>query len=104
MRLHRLVVFSLSVFLSHLVAGQTRWPSYIAELEHDTSEGPVTANLPLDARVTVPPASLTASKVRFSGIWSGWGCQSRICDVKLAVEALSDTAASVIYAGASQAG
>ena len=104
MHLHKLAAFGMLAFVCHLAAAQTRWPSYISELEHDRSESRVAASLPLDARVNVPPASLAAVKARFSGIWSGWGCQSRICDVKLAVETLSDTGATLVYAGASQAG
>ena len=52
--------------------------------------------------VQAPPGDPAASKARFNGIWSGWGCQLRGCDIKQAVEKISEGAATIVYAGASK--
>ena len=102
MFLIRFVFAALLIAAGPLAVAQTLWPKYIAQLEHDASESPVAAALLTDVIVTAPPGSLAASKARFSGLWSGWGCQSRVCDIKLAVETVSESGATVVYAGASK--
>ena len=52
--------------------------------------------------VRAPPGDLAASKTRCSGIWTGWGGRLRGCDIKLAVENISEGAATIGYAGASK--
>ena len=98
----KFTLVTLLVTAAHWAIAQTSWPSYIAQLEIDASESPVTATLLPDVVVTAPPGNLATSKTRFSGVWSGWGCQSRVCDIKLAVEAVSEVGATVVYAGASK--
>lgn len=80
---------------------QTAWPDYIASLEPALSESAVTATLPPDVLVTPPDAALSVGKARWSGVWNGWACRALQCDVKVVVERLSETGATVVYAGAS---
>ncbi|MEJ8846249.1 alpha/beta hydrolase family protein [Variovorax rhizosphaerae] len=99
----RRALFVALVFCAGMASGQTRWPDYISSLEPDTSESPVMAALPADAVVRVPDAALPASRKRWSGAWSGWACAARVCDVKVAVEQVSDQGATIVYAAASSA-
>lgn len=104
MSMLKLTAFVAWALASQLIAAQTKWPGYISQLEHDTSESSVAAVLPADAVVQAPASGLSPNKARFSGIWSGWGCQSRACDIKLVVEKLTDEAATIVYVGASASG
>lgn len=79
---------------------QTAWPNYIANLVAGPSESAVTAELPADVAVTTPDGAVPADKARFSGLWRGWACLFAQCDVKIAVEKLSASGATVAYAGA----
>lgn len=101
MRLFKPTAFIFLTLAAWLVSAQTSWPGYISQLEHDTSESPQSAVVPPDAAVQVPRSDLSPSKARWSGIWSGWGCQSRVCDIKLVVEKLSEAGATIVYVGAS---
>jgi dienelactone hydrolase len=85
-------------------ASQTIWPSYISDLEPDQSESPVTAAIPADIQIRLPAASLPADKARWSGRWSGWACQGRLCDLKLVVEAVRDDGATIVYSTGSAKG
>lgn len=104
MNFFKTIIFALLVSIGQLTASQTNWPGYISQLEHDTSESTVAAVLPADASVQAPANGVSSNKARFGGIWSGWGCQSRVCDIKLVVEKLTDEAATIVYAGASSTG
>lgn len=86
---------------SQLATAQTPWPGYISLLEHDTTESTVPAVVPVGVLVRAPDASVSADKARWSGMWSGWGCVARACDVKVVVESVSDSGAVLVYAGAS---
>lgn len=104
MFLYKSVLCGWLLLASQLATAQTNWPSYISQLEHDISESTVAAVLPADTAIQTPASDVANSKARFSGLWSGWGCQARICDVKLAVEKITETGATVVYAGASDSG
>ena len=101
MNFFKLIFFALLVSMGQLIAAQTNWPGYISQLEHDTSESTVAAVLPTDASVQAPASTVPSNKARWSGIWSGWGCQPRVCDIKLVVEKVTDGGATIIYAAAS---
>lgn len=101
MLLFKISAALLMTLASQFIAAQTNWPGYITQLELDTSESPVAAILPPDLIVQAPDASIASEKARFSGVWAGWGCQSRVCDIKLAVEKITVDGATVVYVGAS---
>jgi len=90
----------LGIFGVQAVLAQTAWPTYMAELEPGLSESAEAAALPADVVITAPAAGLPAHRARWSGIWHGWACHARLCDVKLAIERVSDAGATVVYAGA----
>lgn len=79
---------------------QTAWPAYMASLASALSESTVTAVLLPDVKITVPDAGLSKDKARWSGLWAGWACRGWQCDVRLAVEQVSESGATVVYAGA----
>lgn len=83
--------------------GKTVWPSYIAGLEPDLSESTLAALVPSDVTVQVPDSNVPPDKARWSGAWSGWACQARLCDIKLIVEKVTDQGATIAYARASAA-
>lgn len=101
MPLFKLTAFLVLTLASPWVAAQTNWPGYITQLEHGLSESPLAAVVPADVAVQAPGHNISLSKTRWSGIWSGWGCLARACDIKLVVEKLSDASATVVYVGAS---
>lgn len=80
---------------------QTAWPAYMAQLQAGPSESEVAAPLPGDVKVLAPEASLAADKARWSGIWRGWACFARQCDVNVAVEQVGERQATLVYTGAS---
>lgn len=83
-------------------AATTAWPSYMPDLVAGFSESSVAAVLPTDVVITPPSASLPVDKARWSGVWQGWACMSRACDIRVAIESVSTTGATVVYAGASE--
>lgn len=83
-------------------AAITAWPSYMPDLIAGFSESSVAAVLPTDVVITPPDTSLPADKVRWSGVWQGWGCIFRACDIRVAIESVTATGATVVYAGASE--
>ncbi|MDP2379212.1 MAG: hypothetical protein Q8M35_01780, partial [Pseudohongiella sp.] len=83
------------------MAAQTAWPEYMPGLAPGLSESSVAAVLPSDITLTPPAANLSADKARWSGMWTGWACGASLCDVKVAVEKVTDTGATLVYAGSS---
>lgn len=83
-------------------SSNTAWPSYMPDLVAGFSESSVAAVLPADVVVTPPDASLPVDKARWSGVWQGWACMSRACDIRVAIESVTTTGATVVYAGASE--
>ena len=84
------------------VATATAWPSYMPDLVPGSSESSVAAVLPPDVVVKPPGADLAAGKTRWSGLWQGWACRDRACDVRIAIEAVTAEGATVVYAAASE--
>ncbi|WP_233250628.1 S9 family peptidase, partial [Acidovorax sp. HMWF018] len=83
-------------------ATTTAWPSYMPDQMAGPSESPVAAVLPPDVAVTPPAASVPLDKARWSGLWQGWACMARACDVRIAVEAVTAEGATLVYAAASE--
>jgi dienelactone hydrolase len=77
---------------------QTAWPGYMPLLTAGASDSPTEAKLLTDVVIVTPDTALPQALVRWSGIWQGWGCLERRCDVKLAVEQVSATEARIVYA------
>ncbi|MGB7182849.1 MAG: alpha/beta hydrolase [Burkholderiaceae bacterium] len=78
----------------------TAWPAYISGLKPVPSESSVSATLPADVAISPPDAKVPADKARWSGQWHGWACPNWQCDIKVAIEAVSKTGATVVYAAA----
>ena len=66
-------------------------------LEPDRSDSPVAAVWPNDVALQVPDCALSSDKARWSGRWTGWAWQGRLCDIKLAVESVNAAGAVVVY-------
>lgn len=66
------------------------------------TESAVAATLPPDVAITPPDAALPAAKARFSGVWQGAACAARACDIRIAVESVTTSGATVVYAGANE--
>ena len=64
-------------------AAQTAWPAYMPQLEAGPSESSVAAVLPTDVKVLRPDTALAPAKARWSGIWNGWACFGRQCDIHI---------------------
>lgn len=82
-------------------AEPTTWPDYMPRLFAGVSESPIDAALPADVAVVAPDSTVPPGIARWSGLWQGWACVAQVCDVKLAVEKLSPTGATLAYAAAS---
>lgn len=83
-------------------AAATAWPAYMPGLSPALSDSAVAAQLPPDVVITPPNAALPAGKARFSGVWQGSACMARACDIRIAVESVTATGATVVYAGANE--
>lgn len=82
-------------------SAQSNWPDYIGSLTPSQSESPVAAVLPADLVISSPAAALAPDRSGWSGHWNGWACRAWACDVKIAVEHLSQDEATIVYAIAS---
>ncbi|WP_422845761.1 dienelactone hydrolase family protein [Acidovorax sp. M2(2025)] len=85
-----------------LPARATAWPGYMSDQISGPSESPVAAVLPPDVAVTAPAASVPRDKARWSGLWRGWACIARACDVRIAIESVTAEGATLVYAAASE--
>ncbi len=95
-------LIALVCFVWATTAGaQTAWPEYMPGLSPGFSESPVAAVLPADMTITAPAATLPADKARWSGVWDGWACWAALCNAKIAVEKITSTGATLVYAGSS---
>ncbi|WP_153013016.1 alpha/beta hydrolase [Pseudacidovorax intermedius] len=83
--------------LSLGAAAQTTWPDYMAQLRAGPSESAVQAMLPDDSRPQPDPA-LAPDLARWQGVWKGWACFLRRCDIAIAVDKLTPEGATVDYA------
>lgn len=86
---------------TNIAAAQTAWPAYMATLQPGPSESDVAATLPAEVKVLPPDASLSSTRARWSGIWNGWACFARQCDIHIAMEQVSEQQATLAYVGAS---
>lgn len=81
---------------------QTPWPDFMPSLVHDLSLSSAAALLPNDVRIhPVAPDTLDA-RAAFSGLWKGWACQNRRSDTAIAVEQVTNSGATLVYAFAGQ--
>ena len=97
-----LVTLALSGLLGCAATGQTSWPGFMASLEPGKSNSPVPAHLPANTEITPPAGDLPAVRAGWSGKWTGWACQNRVCDTRLAVKKVTTDGAAIIYSFASQ--
>jgi dienelactone hydrolase len=98
----RLLLTLVCFLWVNTVAAQTAWPEYMPGLAPGLPESNATAVLPPDISITPPAANLPADKARWSGVWKGWACWASLCDVKIAIEKVTDTGATLAYAGGSE--
>lgn len=79
------------------------WPDFMDALEPEASESAVAAVAPTDVAVLRPSNDLPASVSAWSGEWTGWAGQGRSYDIKLIVERLSLSEATIVCVRASNA-
>ena len=84
-----------------LGCAQTNWPSDIRTLAPEASASPVAAVVPANPAVLSPKLDVPPEQAKWSGTWSGFACQGRVCDTKLVVERVTNDDATIIYAFAS---
>lgn len=77
-------------------ATQTPWPADIGNLKPDVSRSPVLTEFPTGVELLAPPADLPSDKAKWAGLWKGWGCPEKACDLKLVVLSVSPEGAKVI--------
>lgn len=82
-------------------SAQSAWPEYMPGLAPGLSESSMVAELPANIAIIPPASNLPDDKARWSGVWKGWACWAALCDVKIAVEKVTDTGATLAYAGQS---
>lgn len=89
-----------------LVAGDVmagaEWPSFQPNLKPGETMSPNAATLPADVEVAPPGADVPADLAKLSGTWTGWMCRDRACSTRLAVERLTATGGTIVYAFANQ--
>ena len=94
-------LLTLAYFVWVTSAGaQTAWPEYMPALSVGLPESTVPAVLPEGTAITPPAADVSSDKARWSGIWNGWACRAALCDVKIAIEKVSEATATLTYVGA----
>lgn len=97
MKLRRLLPLLALLALSRGAAAQTAWPGYMAQLRPGPSESAVAAVLPDDSRAPPDPA-LAPELAQWRGLWKGWACFLRSCDVAIALDKVTPQGAAVSYA------
>ncbi|MEK6666483.1 MAG: hypothetical protein AABZ20_08685 [candidate division NC10 bacterium] len=96
-----LQLLALLLLCPGLASAQTNWPDFMPKLDPGLSTSPVAAVVPPSVTVEPPAPDVPPDKARWSGKWSGWACQDRVCDTKLVVEKVTTEGATIIYAFAS---
>lgn len=79
-------------------AAQTTWPAFMPRLQAAVSESPVAAVLPGGGVSVLPDPALPPERASWHGLWTGWACANRLCDVRMAVEQVSPTQATLAFA------
>jgi len=74
------------------VHAQTPWPLGIADLQPGDSVNPFAVALP---ETSAPSRPATAKAESWAGRWTGYSCRRRQCDVKLVVDEVTETEATV---------
>jgi dienelactone hydrolase len=87
--------------LAMQAGAQTAWPVFMPRLQAAVSESTVTAVLPGGGVSVLPDPALPPERSSWHGLWTGWACANRLCDVRLAVEQVSQTQATLAFAMAS---
>ena len=80
------------------VGAQTAWPAFMPRLEAAASESSVAAVLPGGGVSVLPDPALPPQRASWHGLWTGWACGNRVCDVRIAVEQVSQTQATLAFA------
>jgi hypothetical protein len=80
------------------VCAQTAWPAFMPRLQAAVSESPVAAVLPGGGVSVLPDTALPPQRASSHGLWTGWACGNRMCDVRIAVEQVSQTQATLAFA------
>jgi len=101
-RFLNLLVFAIVLALPARDSAAQRWPEFQSSLQPAQSSSPVVSSLLPDIAVTPPGAEVPAAKASLSGKWSGWASRNRVVDLKLAVETVTATGATIVYAIASE--
>ena len=78
-------------------AAAAEWPAFQAGLKAGKSNSPVTAGLPGDVKIVKPGKDVPKEIAGLSGKWSGWMCDKRACDVKIAGESVSASSVTFVY-------
>lgn len=99
----RPLFLAAALFVAAQAQAQTAWPAGMERYARGWAESAVAAQLPQPVSIVPPEAGLSPAKQRFSGVWQGWACANAFCEVKVAVERVTENSATVAYAGANQA-
>jgi hypothetical protein len=91
---------SIVLFTALSAFAQTNWPDFMGTLKPGASVGPA-AGLLADTTITPPDPEVPFERARWSGKWTGWACEGKVCDTKLAVEKVTAEGATIVYAVAS---
>ena len=78
------------------------WPNFMGTLQPELSESPIPAVAPASVTVRPPDPALPEHQARWSGIWSGWAGDGRVCDLKLIGEEVTAEGATVFCVRASE--
>lgn len=87
----------LAGLLAMPAGAQTAWPAFMPRLQAAVSESPVTAVLLGGGVSVLPDPALPPERASWHGLWTGWACGNRLCDVRLAVEQVSQTQATLAF-------
>lgn len=99
--LHKLffvVVLAISPWMN--AHAQTVWPDYMPALEPDSSESPLTAELPTGLEPPTLGNPTSEQHQTWWGVWKGWAGAGRTVDLKIAIENVSAEGATLAYAEA----
>lgn len=72
------------------------WPDFMPHLVPSISESPEAAAIPPDVSIKTPSGDTAKTRAVWSGVWSGWGGAGKPVELALAVEQISDDAASIV--------
>lgn len=73
------------------------WPPWASTLEPGVSTSTVKVVLPSVIQVSSPPSGPAASRAIWLGLWTGWACAEKECDIALLVEHVTESSATITY-------